>query len=140
MTALKFTEKLNIYKNIIYFSAITAGNKEQSINTEAAISCVVTGLSAALNVDNIIWKDDDETEITNDDGSEFFIDIGTYNEGTQTSTLTVPAAQTSTPTDKVFTCLITPSEEGASQLSETVNLKLYCKFFFDNSNISSLSA
>ena len=105
---------------------VAAENIEQRKDTEATISCAVSGLSAALTEDTIKWTDKDDVELTTGDGTGLTIDIGIYSdsEGTQTTTLTVSDQHTDT--DKIYKCFITPPE--ATEISQIVNLKVYGKF------------
>ena len=107
--------------DIISFSAVTAGNKEQKNGSQAVISCKVTGLTTVLN--GVKWTKSDNSEITSGVDS-FVIDTGnsSFSGDTQTTTLTVPAYQTDR--DETYICLITSNEHGGTEKSTTVYLKV----------------
>ena len=78
-------------------------------NTDATISCVVTGLTKQL--DMVAWKNSDGDLIHEKDG--YKIIDGVYEGGTsnsQTTILTVPAAKNQA--DSVYTCVIQSDEHG----------------------------
>ena len=104
---------------------VEAGDKEQLADTEATISCKVTGLTKALN--KVEWKKPDSTTITSGGADNFIIDTGSgsFSDGTQTTTLTVPGAQTDQ--DKIYECLVTSDEPGGTEKSTDVNLKVFSK-------------
>ena len=110
------------HKFVFFISDIQAVHKEQLKDTEAMISCIVTGLTKAL--DNVNWtKSDDSTIASGTD--DFTIDIGSYSGGTQTTTLTVPTTETDQ--DKTYKCLITSDEHSETDKSTTVSLKVFSK-------------
>ena len=104
-------------------SDVTAENREQEKDSKAVISCKVTGLTKVL--DGVKWKKSGTTEIISDNTDGFAIDTGNFSEGTQTTTLTVPANQTDQ--DKTYNCLITSNEHGETEKSTAVNLKVFSK-------------
>ena len=104
-------------------SDVTPGNREQKKDSQAVISCKVTGLTKVL--DGVKWKKSDDTEITSDNTDGFVIDTGNsgFSGDTQTTTLTVPTTQTDV--DKTYNCFITSTEHGVTDRSTTVNLKVF---------------
>ena len=105
-------------------SDVTPGNREQEKDSQAVISCKVTGLTTVLN--GVKWTKSDNTEITSVVGS-FVIDTGadSFSGNTQTTTLTVPDSETDV--DKTYNCVITSNEHGVTKQSTTVNLKVFCE-------------
>ncbi|XP_063690850.1 uncharacterized protein LOC134823350 [Bolinopsis microptera] len=103
--------------------AVQPVHKEQLKGTQAMVSCVITGLTEAL--DKVEWrKKVDDSIIQADNGDGFSIDTGTYDTGTQTTTLTVPDSQTNE--DKIYKCIITPKgADGATEMITEVNLNVF---------------
>ena len=103
-------------------SDVTPGNREQKKDSQAVISCKVTGLTKVL--DGVKWKKSDNSTIKSGLNS-FVIDTGrgSFSGDTQTTTLTVPASQTDV--DKTYNCLITSNEHGATEKNRTVYLKIF---------------
>ena len=110
------------HKFVFFISGVQAAHKEQLKDTEATISCIVTGLTKAL--DDVKWTKSDDSPITSGtDG--FTIDTGSYSGGTQTTILTVPIAETDQ--DKTYKCLVTSSDHGETDKSTTVSMKVFSK-------------
>ena len=58
--------------------------------------------------------------------ADFTIDEGSLSgDGSQTTTLTVPVAETDT--DKIYKCVVTSVEHGGAEQSKDVNLKVFSK-------------
>ena len=58
--------------------------------------------------------------------ADFTIDEGSLSgDGSQTTTLTVPVAETDT--DKIYKCIVTSVEHGGAEQSKDVNLKVFSK-------------
>jgi hypothetical protein len=93
-------------------SAVEAKNSEVLTNTEATISCVVTGLTKQL--DKVAWKNTDGGITHNKDG--YKIVEGQLQGESQTTILTVPAAKNMG--DAVYTCVIQCDEHGKTLGSE----------------------
>ena len=71
------------------------------------------------------WKKADSSTITSG-VAEFTIDVGSLSDdGSQTTTLTVPVAETDT--DKIYKCVVTSVEHGGAEQSKDVNLKVFSK-------------
>ena len=81
-------------------------------NTDATISCVVTGLTKQL--DKVAWKNSDG-EIS-DGKNGYKIVEGQLQGESQTTILTVPAAKNTA--DAVYTCVIQCDEHGKTVGSE----------------------
>ena len=105
-----------------YIPGVQAAHREQLKDTEATISCIVTGLTKAL--DNVKWTKSDDSTITSG-SDDFTIDTGSYSGGTQTTILTVPIAETDQ--DKTYKCLVTSSDHGETDKSTTVSMKVFSK-------------
>ena len=99
-------------------------NKEQLTGTVATISCIVAGLTRKLDI--VKWKKSDNTDITSgQDG--YTIDVGKFSGDSQTTTLTVSAAQNTQ--DTTYNCVISSHEHDVKDKSTTVNLKVIGKSF-----------
>jgi len=70
------------------------------------------------------WKKSDSTTITSG-VADFTIDKGSFSDGSQTTTLTVPVGQTDQ--DKIYKCILTSVEHGVTEQSTNVNLKVFSK-------------
>ena len=113
----------------ILISEVEAKHSEVLKGTQATISCVVTGLTKAL--DAVVWQKPDGALITHQqDGYE--IAEGTYEDHKQTTILAVPADADRT--DSVFTCLITSNEHKITAERTDVNLNVFSKSFFPQCN------
>ena len=74
----------------------------------------------------MVWKKSDSTTITSGGADSFTIDEGSFSgDGSQTTTLTVPVAETDQ--DKIYKCIVTSVEHGGAEQSEDVNLKVFSK-------------
>ena len=93
-------------------SAVEAKNSEVLANTDATISCVVTGLTKQL--DKVAWKNSDGEIFNGKDG--YKIVEGQLQGESQTTILTVPAAKNTA--DAVYTCVIQCDEHGKTLGSE----------------------
>ena len=84
-------------------------------DTEATISCVVSGLTKEL--DAVTWEKPSNGGVITDGTEDYHIDIGTYEPSTniQTTILTVPAGENTH--DAVFTCVIQSDEHGKTSAS-----------------------
>jgi hypothetical protein len=102
---------------------VTALSKEQSKNTQATISCRVTGLTKKLN--KVKWTDSDGSSIESGK-DEYNIDDGTFKDGSQTTILTVPAAKNTQ--DATYNCLISSDEWAIKDKSTTVALNIFSKY------------
>jgi hypothetical protein len=90
-------------------SEMEAKNSEVLKDTEATISCVVTGLTKQL--DDVAWeKPKSGGKITRNNNEGYKIKLGTYqmSSNSQTTILTIPTAVNGA--DAVFTCVITSNE------------------------------
>ena len=101
---------------------ITAVNKEQLRDTEAAISCRVTGLTKKL--DDVIWRTSSGSPITSgEDG--YIIQHGAFESGFQATILTVPNVKNTQ--DSTYMCLISSEEWAIKDKSTTVTLEVFSK-------------
>ena len=108
-------------------SAVEAKHSEVLKDSQATISCVVTGLTKQL--DAVAWqKSDGNTIIVGEGAIDYMIDVGTYNNDTdsQTTILTVSAALNRA--DSVYFCVITSSEHGKTEDKIAVNLNVFSKY------------
>ena len=76
-------------------------------------------------LDKVEWKKSDSTTITSGGADSFTIDEGSFSDGSQTTTLTVPVAETDQ--DKIYKCVVTSVEHGGAEQSKDVNLKVFSK-------------
>ena len=98
---------------------------EESTNAPAQLSCVVTGLTRQL--DSVKWEKPNSEGVITDGTDGYKIDVGTYNDDTnsQTTVLTLPKSLTETGNQFYYTCIIQSTEHGlteASPVKETVGL------------------
>ena len=112
-------------KFTLYFltSAVEARHSEVLKDTQATISCVVTGLTKQL--DAVSWEKPNSGSAITHDVDGYQIDVGTYQDGSnsQTTILTVPAAANRV--DAVFSCVITSNEHIKSAKRFPVNSKVF---------------
>ena len=120
----------------ILVSAVEAKHIEVLKGTQATISCVVTGLTKAL--DAVAWQKPDGAPITITDQQDGYeIAEGSYADHKQTTILTVPADADRT--DSVFTCVITSTEHGISAERTDVNLNVFSKSFIHSATVEKYS-
>jgi hypothetical protein len=99
-------------------SEVAAGSQEVKVESDATISCTISGLRATATVE---WVDSSGTAVS---GSNFTPTPGSSNAGTQTSKLLVKGAATKT--DKSYTCRIKSGAITTSPSSDTtVALNIY---------------
>ena len=114
----------------ILISAVEAKHSEVLKGTQATISCVVTGLTKAL--DGVAWQKPDGAPIKDqEDGYE--IADGTFADHQQITILTVPADADRT--DSVFACVITSNEHRISVEKTDVNLNVFSKSFIHSATV-----
>ena len=104
-----------------------AKHSEVLKGTQSTISCVVTGLTKAL--DTVVWeKPSSGGKITNN-VEDYKIEVGTYQESShsQTTILTVPAAANGA--DAVFTCVVTSDEHKKTAHKTDVKSNVFSKCF-----------
>ena len=110
-----------------FVSVVTAVNKEVLSGTDAVvISCQVTGITAELGT--VKWTNSNGDDVTTSaDASSYTVTDGSLESGnSQTTTLTVAAAKTTS--DATYSCLITPkSPDDATEVSTSVTLNTYSK-------------
>ena len=107
-------------------SAVEARHSEVLKDTQATISCVVAGLTKQL--DAVSWEKPNSGGAITHDVDGYQIDVGTYQDGSnsQTTILTVPAAANGA--DAVFSCVITSNEHGKSDQKTAVNSDVFSKY------------
>ena len=97
-------------------------SKEVESESDATISCVITGITQEL--DGVEWKKDG-TDVTTLSGSNYVVSPGTYDSNSQTTTLTVKAAANTA--DSTYTCVITSDEWELTNSENTVALDVFGK-------------
>ena len=107
-----------------FYSGVQAENSEVLKDTQATISCVVTGLTKQL--DTVIWHKPGDVLIEDGD-DDYSIEVGTWSSvsKSQTTILTIPIAQNTA--DQVYTCVITSSEHGVTDRKTNVNSNVFSK-------------
>ena len=98
-------------------------SKEVESETDATISCVITGITQEL--DGVVWKKDG-TDVTTLSGSNYVVSPGSYGSNSQTTTLTVKAVANTA--DSTYTCVITSDEWEKTNQETNVALELFCKY------------
>ena len=101
---------------------IAGVHKEQLSGTEAKISCRISGLTKQL--DEVKWRKSNDSPITSGQ-DDYIIDTGDYNDGSQTSTLTVSGALNEA--DSTYACLVTSEEWAVEDKSTIVMLDVFSK-------------
>ena len=81
-------------------------NKEVETQTDATISCVITGLTRQL--DEVSWTNSAGTDVTTLSGNNYVVDAGSYDSNSQTTTLTVKAAVNIA--DATYSCVFDSQE------------------------------
>ena len=77
-------------------------------------------------LDTVQWKKAADSSTITTGGGEFTIDEGDISDdGSQTTTLTVPVAETDQ--DKIYKCVVVSVEHGGAEQSKDVNLKVFSK-------------
>ena len=97
-------------------------SKEVESETDATISCVITGITQEL--DDVVWKKDG-TDVTTLSGSNYIVSPGTYDSNSQTTTLTAKAAANTA--DSTYTCAIDSDEWELTNSENTVALDVFGK-------------
>ena len=114
-------------------SVIKAKHSEVLKNTEATISCEVTGLTKAL--DTVTWEKPNSGGTITDGTDDYAIDKGTYNAGShsQTTVLTIPASENTV--DTVYTCIIQSDEHGKSAERTDVKSNVFSEYAYNNCRV-----
>ena len=81
-------------------------SKEVEENTDATISCIVSGITKKL--DSVSWTKGGTDVTTLSEDNSYVVSAGTYGSNSQTTTLTVKAAANTA--DSTYTCVITSNE------------------------------
>ena len=99
-------------------------SKEVQANTEATLSCVVTGLTQVL--DTVVWKKGDVDVTTLDDFDTNYVkDDGILNGNSQKTTLQVKDVGN---TDTDYKCIVTSDEHGQTDVERTVKMDVFSEF------------
>ena len=104
---------------------VEAKNSEVHKSTQTTISCVVNGLTKQL--DTVTWEKPSGAGALENNQEGYEIDVGTFNPDlkSQTTILTIPADKNTA--DSVYTCVVTSTEHGLSEVKTDVNSYVYCK-------------
>ena len=119
------TECLAKLPKSYFVSDVQSINKEVEKDTDATVSCVITGISRKL--DAVVWTKDG-TDVTALSADNYIVSPGTYDSNSQTTTLTVKAAANTA--DSTFSCVITSDEWLQTNKATTVSLQVFCKECF----------
>ena len=92
------------------------------INTDASISCIITGITEQL--DSVVWTKDG-IDVTTLSDSNYIVTPGIYSFNSQTTLLTVKADANTA--DSTYTCAITTNESIPSYREAIVALKVFSK-------------
>ena len=105
---------------------VEARHSEVLKDTQTTISCVVSGLTKKL--DGVTWEKPDSGEAVTDGTDGYQIDVGTYQDesNSQTTILTIPADENEA--DAVFSCVITSNEQGKSDNKTAVKSDIFSKY------------
>jgi hypothetical protein len=117
-------------------SGVTAKGSEVFDDTQATISCEVTGLTKQLEA--VTWQKPNSGGGITHDTEGYLIDVGTYDSdsNTQTTILTIPGSANGA--DAVYTCIIESVEHGKpSGAEETtdVNSNVFSEYLTNNNLI-----
>ena len=96
-------------------------SKEILAESEATISCVISGITKQL--DSVVWTKGG-TDVRTFSGGNYIVSAGTYGSNSQTTTLTVKAAVNTA--DSTYTCVITSNEHQETNKATTVSLDVFC--------------
>ena len=104
------------------------GVEEKSIevqsNTEATLTCIVTGLTRSL--DAVVWKKGAENVTTLPDySSNYILSKGSVVGNSQTTTLQVNDVGD---TDTDYVCVVTSDEYGETEKETIVKLETFSEF------------
>ena len=105
-----------------------AKHSEVLKDTQATISCVVTGLTKAL--DAVGWEKPSSGGAITDGTDGYEIDAGTYQSGShsQTTILTIPTSANGA--DAAFSCVITSNEHAKTAEKTAVNSNVFSKYAY----------
>ena len=117
----------------ISISGVAPKPSEVLKDTQATISCVVSGLTKQLNA--VGWEKPDSGGAVSHGTDGYQIDEGTYQDGTnsQTTVLTVPAAKNTV--DAVYTCVITSTEHGETDDKTDVKSEIFSEYIYLSFNL-----
>ena len=107
----------------MFIPDVVPTNKEVESETDATISCLVSGISKRL--DAVFWTKDgtDVTTLTED--NSYVVSAGTYSSNSQTTTLTVKAAVNTA--DSTYSCTVDSSEWEITNKETAVVLNVFGK-------------
>ena len=91
-------------------------------------------------LDAVTWKKPDSGGAITDGTGGYHIDVGTYQDesNSQTTVLTIPVAENEA--DVVYTCVITSNEHGKSADTTIVNSKVFSKYYLETSRLIAVMA
>ena len=107
----------------MFIPDVVPTNKEVESETDATISCLVSGISKRL--DAVFWTKDGTDVTTLTDDNSYVVSAGTYGFNSQTTTLTVKAAVNTA--DSTYTCVITSNEWLETDKETSVVLNVFGK-------------
>ena len=107
-------------------SAVEAKHSEVLKDSQTTISCKVSGLTKRLEA--VTWEKSGSGGAITDGADGYQIDVGSYQDesNSQTTILTIPAAES--PADAVFSCVITSNEHGKLDEKIAVNSNVFSKY------------
>ena len=103
-------------------SGVEAKHSEVRSGNPATLQCVVTGLTEALQ--SVSWTTPNDDTITAT-GSGYTFDAGNYEDGSQTTTLTID--QTAA-TDETYMCVVSSTEHSKVDEETEVQSKVFSKW------------
>ncbi len=103
---------------------LTVENKEVLSGEDATIACKVSGLTKKL--DAVKWNKPGGADVLSDN-TNYVVNDGTYETGSQTTTLTVKS--TVNTVDSTYTCVITSLEWEKTDIHTDVTLNVFSKFY-----------
>ena len=110
--------------DIKLYPGVEEKSREVQSNTEATLTCIVTGLTQSL--DAVVWKkgSDDVTTLS-DYSSNYLLSEGSLVVNSQTTTLKVIDAGD---TDTDYVCVVTSHEHGETNTETSVKLETFSEF------------
>ena len=96
--------------NVKIIPDVVGLHKEVKSGSDVVLSCIVTGITQAVNV---VWKDSNHTSFTSNSSGSIIVDDGDFFDDHQTTTLTINGSVNTQ--DTTYTCEITSGEGGDPQ-------------------------
>ena len=115
---------LFLYIDIKLYPGVEDKSREVQSNTEAILTCIVTGLTQTL--DAVVWKkgSDDVTTLS-DYSSNYILSKGSLIGNSQTTTLKVNDVGN---TDTDYVCVVNSNEHGEIDTETSVKLETFSEF------------